>query len=228
MFAFHQSLFGQLALGDVPLDGHKVRDRAVVVREGNNIEVHPVLVAVFLVVDQLGTHRLHFFERRADAVQLGTLRFGSLQKARRFAKHLLAAVAGTALERIIDKHNARTRCIERTGFGDQHNVIQARHGRFQQLQLALGLLLLGDVLQCAHQPHDFAVLLQSTPLKVYLAATPAGRHQRQDQVAGLAVINGRLQSRANDGLRLRGIKTDRLLKRRVKDRRYFVNAVNLV
>ena len=140
-------LFGQLALGDVAAHRHPVGELALLVPHGRDVQVHPERLAVLLVVDQVDARGTPLLERRADLVEGTPLRVGTLQQPRRAPDHLVAGVAGAALERLVDEHDARARFAERAGFRDDHDVVQAGDAALQQPQLLLRLAPLGHVAQ---------------------------------------------------------------------------------
>ncbi len=140
-------LFGELALGDVAADRHPVGQLALPVPDRRHVQVHPERLAVLAVVDQVHPRRAPLLHRRADAIQCRALRVRALQQPRRAADHFVARVAGAPLERIVDEHDARAGFAERSGLGDDDDVVEPRDAAFEQPELFLRLAAAGDVAQ---------------------------------------------------------------------------------
>ena len=136
---------GPLALGDVVLHRHPVGVAAGVVSDRHHVQLDPERLAAAGVVQQLRARRLPAAQGLADAPQFGRVSTRALQESRRPAQHFVAAVAGAALERLVDEQDARAGLILGFGLGDQHDVVEARHAAGQQLELLLDPPALGDV-----------------------------------------------------------------------------------
>ena len=140
------------ALGDVALDRHPMGELAGLAGDGRYVGFQPAFPAVLGVDHNFRAHRLPPGHGGTNPVQLGLLGVRSPEKRGGMAQRFGAAVAGLALKGIVDKNNARAALFQGYGFGDDDDVVQARHRRLQQPQLRLFRAPLGDVLKVNRQP----------------------------------------------------------------------------
>ncbi len=86
------------------------------------------------------------------------------QHARGLSQHFGAAVAGEALESVIDENDQRLWTVVGTQFGNDDNVVEPGHAGLQQQELFLRAASFGDVAQIHRQPFGKRVGVQLQPL----------------------------------------------------------------
>ncbi len=136
-------MLGALLAGrDVIDDADKMRDLAIVVVHGRNVQVVPEQFAILAQVTQHDVHRAMFAQRPPHAAALVGVQARRRHEARIAPDDFFGAVAGDALERRVD---VLDQVVGPRIVGDDHAVARRIERAPVQGQLALACALAGNV-----------------------------------------------------------------------------------